>query len=61
MLICPSDSDITVSDRRSLHAFAAFMEYAGPPGERQVVVHPEWHAWLTGKGPCPDPDSQVGP
>lgn len=56
--------DATVSDRRELQAFAAFLRYAGPrdpSNPRTIRVHPEWHAWLHGKGPCPNPDSEVGP
>lgn len=55
--------DLTIGDRRTLHAFAAFLRYAGPRTQvtSKVTVHQEWHDWLTGKGPCPDPDSEVGP
>jgi hypothetical protein len=53
--------NISIGDRRTLEAFAAFLRYAGPVGARRVPLHPEWHAWMTGKGPTPDPDSEVGP
>lgn len=53
---------MTISDRRTLHAFSAFLRHAGSYSpSTKVPVHQEWHDWLTGRGPTPDPDSEVGP
>lgn len=65
--------DLTVGDRQALLAFAAFLRYAGAryprraaPGEpvpeqARIPLNKPWHDWLTGNGPTPDPDSEVGP
>ena len=55
------EASLDIGDRRELHAFAAFLRYAGPHGERKVTLHQEWFDWAVGKGPCPDPGSEVGP
>lgn len=55
--------DLHVGDRQTLLAFAAFLRYAGPrgPNGTRVPLNKPWHDWLTGNGPTPDPDSEVGP
>lgn len=59
----PALFDASAHDQREVLAFAAFLRHAGPYREahEKVQLHPEWHAWATGKGPSPDPDSEVGP
>lgn len=55
--------DLELNDRITLRCFAAFLRHAATYGSigSMVPVHEPWHAWLTGKGPAPDPDSEVGP
>lgn len=56
-----SDIDLTISDRQQVRAFVAFLRHAHKAGTRLVRLHPAWHAWITGAGPTPDPETEVGP